>query len=1257
MKKLLALVLALVMTLGLATVGTNAAVSTELKDADKIKGGDYEEAINVVKAIDVMVGDNEGNFRPTDALNRAEGAKIVAYLIATNKVAADLVGTGNKFTDVPATFWDGNGAGMIEYCAVNGIINGVGDNKFDPQGSLTVVAFAKMMLTALGYDGKIEGYVNDVDWQTHVMTRANRIGLLANLSGLKATDVITREQAAQMVFNTLKTPIVEYSNKGTNFSVNGAEVSVGASEAKPVTNDKQARQTIFDNRVNDATNIALAAYVVEFAEEYYPALVRTDDTDIYGRPSNRWTMGREVVGTYQNKDLLVKTYEVRTKGSTVYADMGSHAYKYYQKQLYVDGVYVAAITYDTNGNALGWGNTTGFNQLSAINASGSWLGFTGRGVKTEMYVYDDPAAMNSGYVRLVVTNTWLAEVTSELKNGDNIRLNVFTQYTNDQAGIALSAGKAKVDGDAAALKEGDYVLVQMTNGLNNYGTTAVNANARADGAVANNGVLARPGARTVQFVKLAEKITDAYCNAYTTNATDGTEDYMYSVTTNGTEYFLAALTRTNQDILQTYRLEQLLNFTYDLYKDLYGNVIGIEYHTKDTSFVFITGIERTGSYISAGSIKANVIWPDGTMETKTLKLNTKNSVLLNRISGVGAGDAALNSWFVYSKTESGDIMLNGEVGDGTAYTSKTILQANDTLVPPAIGSNISIANTTLRTVNGAMYGNDNTVYITAKVDEKFIDDANGKGAITQVNGVTTGIKNANIKAVDTQTLTTPTAAEAARGITSNFPTGLNAFYVYNTSTGYVMYAVVVSADQGGQAVFITDGQVKREYIAGIGYVDTYDAIMNGEEVELKVNSTKSNTSTGNKLDPNSLYLVRFDGDYVVNVEDTPIHELNTDTNKQFGYAKEIALWRSITIKGNTLWVNDENGDNVGYIMTNDKTAFWVYDAVADSYTRYYSASSAFAAAEPTQLVAGNNVRVQTISEVYAECDKGTGIASTVVFISELDSDAYANWLAGWGFLGAAYTNAINNGVAKTTANGIMDDYFAAVKAAKTQYTADKKAGISETTAQATMRASVTAAADTAEAALAAAANPAMAAAKAAATAAQAKLDAASTDVQNDTDVKAAAAALETALAGDDADAITAAAKALDKAIDDAATPAAEGEAVLKDGGTYTTLAAALTANGVTGTPTAITVKNGTKVTVAASDSPVTLTGDITVSGENSEFNLASGATVTAVNVTYNDGTKGTWAAGSTITGTKLTVTAEGDLTMNGERNFDSSDFQ
>ena len=71
MKKLLAMVLALVMTLSLA-VSANAA----FKDADKVSDT-YEEAVAVLNGMGVFKGYEDGSFQPQGNITRAEVAAIV----------------------------------------------------------------------------------------------------------------------------------------------------------------------------------------------------------------------------------------------------------------------------------------------------------------------------------------------------------------------------------------------------------------------------------------------------------------------------------------------------------------------------------------------------------------------------------------------------------------------------------------------------------------------------------------------------------------------------------------------------------------------------------------------------------------------------------------------------------------------------------------------------------------------------------------------------------------------------------------------------------------------------------------------------------------------------------------------------------------------------------------------------------------------------------------------------------------------------
>ena len=145
------MVLALVMSMSLVTI-SNAAYAD---DADV----DFSEAVEVLSKVGVFAGGDGNKFNPKDELTREQAAKIIAYLDLGEKTAEGLVG-GKTFTDVPASRWS---AGYIAYCAQSGYVSGIGNGKFDPQGKLTGLQFAKMLLCALGYDATKET-LEGADW-------------------------------------------------------------------------------------------------------------------------------------------------------------------------------------------------------------------------------------------------------------------------------------------------------------------------------------------------------------------------------------------------------------------------------------------------------------------------------------------------------------------------------------------------------------------------------------------------------------------------------------------------------------------------------------------------------------------------------------------------------------------------------------------------------------------------------------------------------------------------------------------------------------------------------------------------------------------------------------------------------------------------------------------------------------------------------------------------------------------------------------
>ena len=151
LKKVLSLVLALAMALSLMTAAF-AKDASDFTDYSKVTN---KEAVDVMVAMGVFDGMNGTEFAPTGTLTREQAAKIITYMVMGKEEADKLVATKAPFADVAASRWS---AGAIAYCASEGIVDGVGNNKFNPTGTLTGQQFAKMVLVALGYDRLFLGY-------------------------------------------------------------------------------------------------------------------------------------------------------------------------------------------------------------------------------------------------------------------------------------------------------------------------------------------------------------------------------------------------------------------------------------------------------------------------------------------------------------------------------------------------------------------------------------------------------------------------------------------------------------------------------------------------------------------------------------------------------------------------------------------------------------------------------------------------------------------------------------------------------------------------------------------------------------------------------------------------------------------------------------------------------------------------------------------------------------------------------------------
>ena len=203
LKKVLSLVLCLAVMLSVMVVGAGAAFS----DQDKIEN---TEAVDACSALNIINGYEDGAFHPERNIKRAEVTKMICVALNGGEEPNTSTNAKPTFTDVRGTIYAW-AEGYIESCVAQGIVDGVGGTRFSPAGNVTAAQLAKMLLVSLGYNAKAEQFTGNA-WETNVNVRAAQKGLYDGLAKLDTSAAVTRDQAAQMVWNAMQAYEVEYKD-------------------------------------------------------------------------------------------------------------------------------------------------------------------------------------------------------------------------------------------------------------------------------------------------------------------------------------------------------------------------------------------------------------------------------------------------------------------------------------------------------------------------------------------------------------------------------------------------------------------------------------------------------------------------------------------------------------------------------------------------------------------------------------------------------------------------------------------------------------------------------------------------------------------------------------------------------------------------------------------------------------------------------------------------------------------------------------
>ncbi len=155
----------------------------------------YKREIEITKAFEIMVGYEDGSFRASQSITRAELAVVLTKFTGKSSLVEDETGA-TPFSDVSSLHW---ASGYINIVTKLGLMTAYSDNRFMPDSKVSLQQAAYALVNALGYSSLV-GPLGHID-------KANTLGITAgtNLSG---NSLVSRGALAKLLVNSLEIPIV-----------------------------------------------------------------------------------------------------------------------------------------------------------------------------------------------------------------------------------------------------------------------------------------------------------------------------------------------------------------------------------------------------------------------------------------------------------------------------------------------------------------------------------------------------------------------------------------------------------------------------------------------------------------------------------------------------------------------------------------------------------------------------------------------------------------------------------------------------------------------------------------------------------------------------------------------------------------------------------------------------------------------------------------------------------------------------------------
>ncbi len=196
-------------TLAVAALASNMTGFAASLPAELI-GTKYEEPVQVLAALKIMVGDDTGTLRLDDTIKRSEVAKMVVHAMGLEKLAENAKGK-SPFRDVSGEHW---ASGYISVANAYGLVIGDPTGNFRPDSRITYEEALTIFVRATGYEPMA---LADKGYPKGYIQAAGENGLADDVSGTEK-EGITRGNVAVLANNALTVKLMERKGYGQNES-------------------------------------------------------------------------------------------------------------------------------------------------------------------------------------------------------------------------------------------------------------------------------------------------------------------------------------------------------------------------------------------------------------------------------------------------------------------------------------------------------------------------------------------------------------------------------------------------------------------------------------------------------------------------------------------------------------------------------------------------------------------------------------------------------------------------------------------------------------------------------------------------------------------------------------------------------------------------------------------------------------------------------------------------------------------------------